>query len=850
MNKHSFLALVLLGVISLGCAKEIPEQVGNDDLVIPGSTGDPVTVTTTITLADASGTKALTAAGVKTFAPGDEVAVIYMSQVSESQWWTAYYPDVAKATLSAEDISNDGKSARISVSMNQIIPDAQVRIIYPAKMLNPSGYRYNEIDDDSNINYAALATQDGTLASLAANLDLAVYDGRCNGVELPRRIQMENRLAICEFTVRDDDSNDITSSVTRFSVSDGTDTYTVSRAAGPGPIYVAMKPVSNGNLTFSATDASSVYEKSVTAKTLEANKMYPIGVTMAKSFDARATPLTFEAINACTVTYSPADPSLTVQYRLNGANWTDYSAAIDLAAGDILAFRGKNDTYKAPNHRSIITCSDDCYLYGNIMSLVTDYTQDPYAFVDNVELVGESTFYRLFNDSNYGSHIKSHASKPVVLPATTLTTYCYGSLFEGTGLTTAPALPATTLASYCYGYMFSGCTGLTTAPVLPATTLASFCYSDMFSGCTGLTTAPVLPATTLASYCYGYMFSGCTGLTTAPVLPATTLASYCYSYMFSDCTGLTVAPTLPASTLAINCYRNMFSGCTGLTTAPDLPATALASYCYSNMFSDCTGLTTAPDLPATTLASCCYQGMFYGCTNLNSLTCYALSLPQTNCISNWLGNTSESGTLRVHPAIDPDSDVFWIYNNTNIPNGWTVEKYVVATKALAMASWEDVGRVIGADGNVYSTIALAESAGTTAEAMIAYMGAVDDVCEHGLAVSLTDVSDSENWNGAAGAISTWASSHTVPGCSWRLPSFKDWQYLLFGMFINNLRYDSSVNVLLSCVGETVMDAGYWSSTSLDENTARIIIVLIDGDCYLDNTGSKDDGCAVRACLSF
>ena len=346
------------------------------------------------------------------------------------------------------------------------------------------------------------------------------------------------------------------------------------------------------------------------------------------------------------------------------------------------------------------------------------------------------------------------------------------------------------------------------------------------------------------------MFSGCTGLTTAPVLPATTLASYCYSYMFSDCTGLTVAPTLPASTLAINCYRNMFSGCTGLTTAPDLPATALASYCYSNMFSDCTGLTTAPDLPATTLASCCYQGMFYGCTNLNSLTCYALSLPQTNCISNWLGNTSESGTLRVHPAIDPDSDVFWIYNNTNIPNGWTVEKYVVATKALAMASWEDVGRVIGADGNVYSTIALAESAGTTAEAMIAYMGAVDDVCEHGLAVSLTDVSDSENWNGAAGAISTWASSHTVPGCSWRLPSFKDWQYLLFGMFINNLRYDSSVNVLLSCVGETVMDAGYWSSTSLDENTARIIIVLIDGDCYLDNTGSKDDGCAVRACLSF
>lgn len=34
--------------------------------------------------------------------------------------------------------------------------------------------------------------------------------------------------------------------------------------------------------------------------------------------------------------------------------------------------------------------------------------------------------------------------------------------------------------------MFEGCTSLTTAPVLPATTLISNCYESMFDGCTSL----------------------------------------------------------------------------------------------------------------------------------------------------------------------------------------------------------------------------------------------------------------------------------------------------------------------------------------------------------------------------
>jgi len=117
-------------------------------------------------------------------------------------------------------------------------------------------------------------------------------------------------------------------------------------------------------------------------------------------------------------------------------------------------------------------------------------------------------------------------------------------------------LPATTLTDYCYAYMFMGCTALTNAPALPATILANYCYNGMFMDCTALTNAPDLPATTLANDCYSGMFRDCTSLTAAPELPATTLANYCYSQMFYDCTSLNCIKCLATDISASYCtYR-------------------------------------------------------------------------------------------------------------------------------------------------------------------------------------------------------------------------------------------------------------------------------------------------------
>ncbi|MCR5725220.1 MAG: hypothetical protein K6G80_09070 [Treponema sp.] len=355
---------------------------------------------------------------------------------------------------------------------------------------------------------------------------------------------------------------------------------------------------------------------------------------------ALTTPLTLEAIAAGTI--SVTNPWSTLKYTKNGGTLTAYSEDISLAAGDIVCFYAESSESTFSAYMQI-SCTADCYVYGNIMSLVTLEAGATSASQWNPDASSLTTTYAFMGLFEANTYIKNHASK-------TLT------------------LPATTLAEGCYYSMFADCTGLTAAPALPATTLASRCYMYMFYGCTGLTSAPALPATTLAAHCYVNMFRDCTSLTTAPALPATTLASRCYVYMFRDCTSLTTAPALPATTLAENCYFAMFDGCTGLTSAPVLPATTLAEHCYNGMFQGCTSLTTAPDLPATTLANYCYYGMFQDCTSLEYIKCLATDISADYCTDRWVEGVAASGIF-----VKAASMTGWTSDTDGIPSGWTVQ---------------------------------------------------------------------------------------------------------------------------------------------------------------------------------
>lgn len=172
----------------------------------------------------------------------------------------------------------------------------------------------------------------------------------------------------------------------------------------------------------------------------------------------------------------------TIEYSINDGNWTSITAGsssyITVATSDVVRFRGTNTTYAGSkaNYAGFDSGGTAVFdIEGNIMSLI--YGDN---FVGQTAMTGTYNFCSIFKLS------KVVSAENLILPATTLTNYCYRAMFSlCPNLVTPPALPATTLAQGCYWYMFEKCP-MTTAPDLPATTLVKECYGNMFTGCNNL----------------------------------------------------------------------------------------------------------------------------------------------------------------------------------------------------------------------------------------------------------------------------------------------------------------------------------------------------------------------------
>ena len=143
-----------------------------------------------------------------------------------------------------------------------------------------------------------------------------------------------------------------------------------------------------------------------------------------------------------------------------------------------------------------------------------------------------------------------------------------------------------------------------------------------------------------------------------------------------------------------------------------------------------------------------------------------------------------------------------------------------------------VGLVIGANGKYYANKASAEADNTTAEAMIAYLGKVDGVCDTGLAIALVDASSSTvTWADAASTVSTWANDPPVTGGTWRLPSAKDWMYMFKGCGSESTIRDMSstdgseefdsegFKTKLQKVGGEDLSANYWTGSQYSDMLA-------------------------------
>ena len=349
------------------------------------------------------------------------------------------------------------------------------------------------------------------------------------------------------------------------------------------------------------------------------------------------------------------------------------------------------------------------------------------------------------------------------------------------------------------------------------------------------------------NYVFYGLFYGNTALTDAStlLLPATTLAYSCYNSMFRDCKALTAAPALPATTLAENCYYQMFNGCSVLTAAPALPATTLFTSCYYEMFNGCSALTAAPALPATTLVKTCYDRMFNGCSNLSSVTCLATEgINQNNSTYDWLDGVAASGTFTAA------TDAIWPEGVNGIPSGWTRKNPDgSAYRPLAEATADDKGKIAGADGQIYDKKADATAAGTTAVAMIIYVGSETDntTYTHGLALALADESNANmSWSTAKSTCEGKNTSLAVTGGTWMLPSRNQWDTMISAAG----SYTALRDGFSSVGGTNLREVGYWSSTKFSTiSTDNVWAYYFSSGKWFGNN-DLDDWDFVRACLAF
>lgn len=459
-------ALALTGAAMTACSGDEPVPGGMQ----PEST-TAYTLSTTLTFDGGGETRALTEAGVKTFAVGDQIAVKYYKK---KQDWA--YETAMSEPLTAADITDEGKTATITVTLTDPdVGNTSVCYVYPAYLESGDGPAKNLENG-----------QDGSLATLAEKFDYAEATGDIDysgGSPALPALTLQNQLALAKFTFRYG-SVDITASLRKLVIDDGAHTYSVTPSSA-SEIWVALYPVrTDQTIKLMPYDGEQYYEKIVTGKALDANNIYPIRVTTLATTDSRLMPLTLEAREDGAEVSFKLSGVVTgpVEYRTflsdTWGAWSAYTSETGItlpATGDKVSFRGTNVTYNG----STISCTGDCYLYGNVMSLI-----DALSFPALKKLTEEHTFQDLFKGNN---HIDIDPAQPFLLPATTLTSDSYQSMFSGCEkLTVAPALPATDLANYCYSHMFESCTSLEHGPLLPATSLTSYCYEGMFQDCRSL----------------------------------------------------------------------------------------------------------------------------------------------------------------------------------------------------------------------------------------------------------------------------------------------------------------------------------------------------------------------------
>ena len=196
--------------------------------------------------------------------------------------------------------------------------------------------------------------------------------------------------------------------------------------------------------------------------------------------------------------------------------------------------------------------------------------------------------------------------------------------------------------------------------------------------------------------------------------------------------------------------------------------------------------------------------------------------------------------------------------------------------AVADVAPMDIGKVLAADGYIYADAAQATAAGTTAQAVIAYVGSVPNYCDKFLAIAIEDAyGDVISWTDALTKVGEYAAAHpiTIGGTTydndavggsvydivknsqttssatrttgvvkgWRIPSVTDWRYIFEGFggpsvasqpagIEDDMVYGNGKNLsnaINAACGNTTFRPGYWSSSENYNSSSEVYMYHFD-----------------------
>ena len=203
-----------------------------------------------------------------TFSEGQQVAVFYKNTSGQTV-------KVLSDALTASDISNEGKSATINVTIDDADKTQPVTYFYPATMAK----------DDGSINFDFTA-QSGTEASLSTVRNCCKGSGAWDGNALPS-VSMASQIDIWKLTMTGGDGMIMAQKVT---VKVGGNKVAEASASGvyfayPIDIYLALNPATmgTGTLRIEADEFGTIYDyQKDGGVSLTAGKFYQSAVELKR----------------------------------------------------------------------------------------------------------------------------------------------------------------------------------------------------------------------------------------------------------------------------------------------------------------------------------------------------------------------------------------------------------------------------------------------------------------------------------------------------------------------------------------------------------------------------------------